>query len=295
MKKGKTTGSTELKWRKGERPTEEPRRCVVSIAGFDDTGGAGLLADIKTFSLFQLYGFGVMTAETVQTPDAVLELSRANARRMRRSLETILKFGDIAGVKSGLICDEVTIDVLNSSIKLHYDGLFVIDPVQFSSGGRQILSAQGRQAMVKKLFPLADIITPNLDEAEHITEMQIKTRDDIKTSAERLLQMGPKAVVIKCSGRFGGEDFLLSSKHESFIPAQTELASQLSLPTVHGTGCFYSSALLSLLVLGKRIDVAAEKAKYLTERAILSSMEIDGFKSRLIDHCALRPFIEQCI
>ena len=268
---------------------------VLTIAGFDDTAGAGLLADIKTFNLFGLYGLGVPTAVTVQTPDAVLELSRANAGQMRKSLETMLQSFKVSGIKSGLLCDEVAIDVLYNVMKLHFRGVFVVDPIQFSSGGRQVLNAQERLAMAKKLFPLADVITPNLDEAELVAGVRIKTRTDIQRCAARLHELGPKAVIIKGSGRLGGEDYLFDGEKGCFIPAQTELASSLSMPSVHGTGCFHSASLLSLLVRRMSTLEAAKKAKYITEKAILTSTVIDGFKSRLIDHCAVRPFASECV
>ncbi len=273
----------------------DARPYVLTVAGFDDTAGAGLLADIKTFNLFELYGLGVPTAVTVQTPDAVLELSRANASQMRRSLETTLQSFRVAGIKSGLLCDEVTIDGLHNVMKLHFKGVFVVDPIQFSSAGKQVLNAQGTLAMAKRLFPIADVITPNLDEAELIAGVRIKTRTDIQSCAARLHELGPKAVIIKGSGRFGGEDYFFDGAKGSYIPVQTEIASLPSTPIVHGTGCFHSASLLSLLMRGIRPLEAAKRAKFLTEKAILTSIAVEGFKSRLIDHCAVRPFVSEFV
>jgi len=278
---------------------KKDRPYVLTVAGFDNTAGAGLLADIKTFSLFGRYGLGIPTVVTVQTPDTVLELSREDTLKMRRSLESTLQSFQVCGMKSGLLCDEAAIDVLCNVVKLRFGGVFVVDPVFFSSGGTQILNAQARLAMAKKLFPLASVITPNVDEAELLTGVQVRTRQNLEDCAERLLSFGPKSVLIKGSGRFNGEDYLLdggtfiSGGH--FIPVQTELASSSSTPSVHGTGCFHSASLLCLLVSGMSTVEAATKAKYLTEKAILTSLSVEGFKSRLIDHCAVRPFVAECL
>ena len=283
------SGPIETQVKKDARPY------VLTMAGFDDTAGAGLLADIKTFNLFDLYGLGVPTAITVQTPDTVLELSRAHARQIRRSLETMLKSFRVVGIKSGLLCDEVIIDVLCNVLKLHFKGILVVDPIQFSSAGKQVLNTQGRLAMAKKLFSLADVITPNLDEAELIAGVRIKTLEDIQSCVARLHELGPKVVIIKGGGRLGGEDYFFDGSKGRYISAQTELASSPSMPIVHGTGCFHSASLLSLLTQGMNTFEAAKRAKYLTEKAILTSIAIDGFKSRLIDHCAVRPFVSKCV
>ncbi len=273
----------------------EDKPCLLTIAGLDNTGGAGMLADIKTFDLFGLYGLGIATAITVQTPDSVLEVSRTNARQMRRSLETTLQAFKVFGMKSGLLCDEAAIDVLCNVMKLRFKGIVVVDPILFASGGKQLLNAQGRLAITKKLFPLADVIAPNIDEAELLFGVQIKTRQDLEQCAKKLLSFGPNAVLIKGSGRFGGEDYLLDGAEGRFIPGQTELASSGPTPSVHGTGCFHSASLLCLLISGTPIREAARRAKYLTEKAILTSKPIKGFKSRLIDHCAVRPFLAECV
>jgi len=273
---------------------EEGKPCLLTMAGFDNTAGAGLLADVKTFSLFGLYGLGIPTAITVQTPDSVLESSRANASQIRRSLKSTLESFKVSGAKTGLLCDEVIIDALYNALKPVFKGILVVDPILFSSGGKQTLSDQGRLAMATKLFPLADVITPNVDEAELLAGVQVKTRRNIQACAARLYGFGPKAVLIKGSGRFSGEDFLFDGEKGHFIPGQTELASSPSMPSVHGTGCFHSASLLSLLVSGMAILEAATRAKYITEKAILTSMPVKGFKSRLIDHCAVRPFACEC-
>ncbi|HUT04594.1 MAG TPA: hydroxymethylpyrimidine/phosphomethylpyrimidine kinase [bacterium] len=271
------------------------KRCVLSFAGLDNTAGAGLLADIKTFELFDLYGLGVPTAITVQTPDSVLEVSCCSAGRMRRSLETMLGSCKVLGIKTGLLCDEAAIDVLSSALRSRFEGILIVDPVLHSSDGKQLITPRGRLAMSENLFLMADVITPNIDEAGLLARRTIKSRADVHDCAKRLCQMGPKSVVITGSGRFGGEDFFFDGSEGYFIPGQTGLASSVEKVSVHGTGCFYSASLLSLLVLGKGLREAATKAKFLTEKAILTSLELEGQRSRLIDHSAVRQFILECV
>ncbi len=143
---------------------EAGKRCVLSIAGLDNTAGAGVLADIKTFELFDLYGLGVPTAITVQTPDSVLEVSCSSAGRMRRSLEAMLGSCKVLGIKTGLLCDEAAIDVLSSVLSTRFEGVLVVDPVLHSSAGKQLITPRGRLAMSEKLFLMADVITPNIDQ-----------------------------------------------------------------------------------------------------------------------------------
>ena len=274
---------------------EAGKRCVLSFAGLDNTAGAGLLADIKTFDLFDLYGLGVPTAITVQTPDSVLEVSCCSAGQMRRSLETMLGSCKVLGVKTGLLCDEAAIDVLSSVLRSRFEGVLVVDPVLHSSAGKRLITRPGRLAMSEKLFFMAAVITPNVDEAGLLAGRTIKSRADVRDCAKRLHKLGPKAVVITGSGRFGGEDYLFDGSEGYFIPGQTKLASSLRKLSVHGTGCFYSASLLSLLVLGKGLREAATKAKLLTEKAVLTSLELEGYRSRLIDHSAVRQFISECV
>jgi len=271
------------------------KRYVLSIAGLDNTAGAGLLADIKTFELFDLYGLGVPTAITIQTPDSVLEVSCCSAGQMRRSLEAVLGSCKVLGIKTGLLCDEAAINVLSSVLRSRFEGVLVVDPVLHSSDGKQLITRSGKLAMSEKLFFLADVITPNIDEAGLLAGRTIRSRADVRDCAKRLCQMGPKSVVITGSGRFGGEDFFFDGSEGYFIPGQTKLASSPRKLSVHGTGCFYSASLLSLLVLGKGLREASTKAKFLTENAVLTSLRFEGYKSRLIDHTAVRQFISECV
>ncbi|RLC48314.1 MAG: hypothetical protein DRH70_01315 [Candidatus Coatesbacteria bacterium] len=277
---------------KSERGDAE-RRYVLSFAGLDNTAGAGLLADIKTFGLFDLYGMGIPTAITVQTPDSVVDVSCCSTDVMRRSLEMTLESCKVLGIKTGLLGDEAAIDVLESVLKTRFNGILVVDPILHSSAGKQLITAQGRLAMSEKLLLMADVITPNVDEAGLLAGSAIDSRADLPECAKRLCELGPRSVVITGSGRFGGEDFLFDGSEGHFIPEQTKLASSSRKRPVHGTGCFYSASLLSLLVLGKGLREAATEAKFLTEKAILTSFKVKGYKSRLIDHSAVRQFISE--
>jgi len=272
------------------------RPTAAALGGLDNTAGAGLLPDVRTIEMFGLFALGIATATTIQTPDSVLEVSRANPRQLRRALRVTLNSFDLAGIKTGLLSSEVIVDAIAGDLTSLFKGILVVDPVLVSSDGKQLLNFQGRATLIKKLFPITSVVTPNVDEAGLFCDTKIDSPRDVEHVAASLLKLGPKTVVVKCSGRFGGADYLMTEDSAGeWIPAQTELAMQESEIHTHGTGCFHSAALLSLLLLGKNIKEAAQKAKLLTECAILTSRKIKGFEARLIDHFALEPSVRECL
>lgn len=268
---------------------------VLTLAGFDNTAGAGLLSDTKTFQLFGLYGVSIPTAITIQTPDTLLEIARANPRQLRRSCEETLDAFAVSGVKTGLLFDEVIVDAVHTVLKMRFDGKLVVDPVLFASEGKRLLSLQGRQAITKRLFSLASIITPNLEEAQILSSVKIRDQGGLRDAATALLENGPKTVLIKGSGLFGGVDYFFDGSKEHLIEPQTDLAQAPAPIKVHGTGCFHSATVLSLLILGNTALQAVTKAKYLTEKAIQTSVVVEGSKSRLINHAALGPYVAKCL
>lgn len=231
---------------------------VLTIAGFDPTGEAGVSRDISVFKSLGIPSTAIPTALTVQTSERVLSTSEIPIKSIKEALKAL---GNFRAVKIGMLYDEKVVKIISNFLKKRKPEFVVLDPIINSSSGYPLISPKGIEEMKKDLFPLSDLITPNLSEAKLLTG-----EDDPEKIAEILYSMGPKYIVITgiedASDLFyDGEKFeLIKGKKINF--------------SFHGSGCFYSSYLLGVVYLGCGPLQAAKKAK----EAIETYME--GLKSR---------------
>jgi len=274
----------------GGRPD---RPCVLSIAGFDNTAGAGILADIKTFELFGLYSVAVPTAITVQTAARVLKIRGVEPGIFTDTLDALLASFQIAGIKIGMLWNRKSVQCVAKRLSQGFEGPVVLDPVIFSSSGKRLLRRSAQEVFTKRLLPTATVVTPNVEELSFLTGAQLPGPHSVAKAAKMLLGTGCRAVVVKPSGRFGGQDLVLDSSGAVWIAPQTELGRTRKAPNVHGTGCFHSAALLSLLVTGKSLVEAARIAKLLTETAILTSSPSRTGGANLIEHSAVASSVPE--
>ncbi|KMT23208.1 bifunctional hydroxymethylpyrimidine kinase/phosphomethylpyrimidine kinase [Clostridium cylindrosporum] len=243
---------------------------TLTIAGSDSSGGAGVQADLKTFSAIGTYGMSVITAITAQNTQGVFLVEELSNEIIRKQIEVVCEDIPPVAVKIGMVSSPEIILEIVESLKKYKPKYLVVDPVMISKSGYYLLKVEAKQNLVKYLIPEAFIVTPNVLEAEEITGVKINSLDDMKEAGEAILKMGPKYVLMK-GGHLQGDavDLLIG---EDIIERFT--SERLDRKNTHGTGCTLSSAIASYLALGYSIEKAVGLSKdYITE-AIKRSFDI---------------------
>jgi hydroxymethylpyrimidine kinase/phosphomethylpyrimidine kinase len=250
-------------------------RTVISIAGFDPSGGAGTLADIKTFAAFGCFGAAAITSLTFQNTVAVYGAAHQSAGVLRSQLEPVVSDFQIAAVKTGMLPTRETIEVTAEVIEKHALPNVVVDPVIRSTSGFDLIDEAAMEFLVERLLPLADVITPNMAEAERLTGLEVKDLDGMKQAAARIHERAQSAVpesqpaiprrraVLVKGGHLETEatDVLFDGREFRLFRAP-----KIATRNTHGTGCTLSSAIAALLAREYEINEAVAQAKqYLTE------------------------------
>ncbi|MCF8720589.1 bifunctional hydroxymethylpyrimidine kinase/phosphomethylpyrimidine kinase [Nitrospina gracilis] len=235
---------------------------ALTIAGSDSGGGAGIQADLKTFSALGCYGMSVITALTAQNTQGVTGIHDVPAGFVRQQLEAVL--GDIGAdaVKIGMLHNPQTIHVVAQGLKRFDVQRVVLDPVMFAKSGDRLIQDEAVAALKSQLLPLATVLTPNLKEAEALLEIKIDTDDDMEQAARLLAKMGPQAVVVKGGPPVttGGDDCFYSNA-DAKGAVQWLNHAHVDTHNVHGTGCTFSSAIAAYLARGETLDDAVRHAK----------------------------------
>lgn len=232
---------------------------AISIAGFDPSGGAGVLLDLKVFSLLGIRGGGVITALTLQNTSTFLGWEPVERRYVEKVLDLLFSDVPVKGVKIGMVPTPEVLEVVVFYLKKHRNEIsyIVYDPVLRATLGYPLIASSQMLFTIKKeLLPLVDTITPNLEEASLLTEIKISSSSDLRKAAKTLLKLGCKSVVITgYSSRGNVYDFLCGSSY--FLSFSKKLLNT----EFHGTGCAFSSALLCFLLKGFSKIFAFKKAK----------------------------------
>ena len=226
--------------------------CVLTIAGSDSGGGAGIQADLKTITMLGGYGASVITALTAQNTAAVTGIHAPSAKFVALQLKTVLDDIKVDAAKTGMLFSAPIIEALAVLLEKKTFPL-VVDPVCVATSGGKLLQDDAVEAMVDRMFPLADLLTPNLPEAELFTGMKIENREDVFLAGKLLLKMGPKAVLIK-----GGHADSLAVTDWFMQPGQEPIPfmqRRVDTDCTHGTGCTLSSAIATGLARG--LDMGA--------------------------------------
>ncbi len=218
---------------------------VLTIAGFDPTGGAGILRDISVFDSLGIPSKAVPTALTVQTSEEVLSISEIPINYIKESLESLNEF---SGVKIGMLYNEKVVKVVSNFLKERKPKIIVLDPIINSSSGYPLISEKGLKKMKKNLIPFSTFITPNLSEGKLLT-----LEENPERIVKNLHSMGAKYVII--TGIETANDLFYDGDKIKLIKG-----SRIDF-SFHGSGCFYSSYLLGELILGSTPLQAAKKAK----------------------------------
>lgn len=245
-------------------------RKVLTIAGSDSSGGAGIQADLKTMAAHNCFGMSVITALTAQNTTGVYGIENISEDFVANQMDCV--FSDIRpeSVKIGMVSSEGIIDVIAYGLKKYKATHVVVDPVMVSTSGSKLLEDGAILALKEKLMPLAEVITPNIFEAELLADMKIETKDDMVRAAEKISNWYGGHVLIK-GGHLDEEasDLLYSRGQVSWYKSQ-----RIENPNTHGTGCTLSSAIASNLAKGYDIRRSIENSKGFITGAIGDKLDL---------------------
>lgn len=244
---------------------------VLTIAGSDSGGGAGIQADLKAITMLGGYGASVITALTAQNTTGVSAIHAPSAKFVARQMKAVVDDIRIDAAKTGMLFSAPIIKAIAFFLKKKKFPL-VVDPVCVSTSGAKLLKDDAVTAMVEQIFPHADLLTPNIPEAELFTEMKIETQDDVAAAATKLLKMGPKAVLIK-----GGHLESVTSTdwfaHGDYKPIPL-IQQRVDTKNTHGTGCTLSAAIATGLGQGMEMVPAIRRAQQYLNLALRAGIDV---------------------
>jgi hydroxymethylpyrimidine/phosphomethylpyrimidine kinase len=247
------------------------QRRVLSIAGSDSGGGAGIQADLKTFAALGCYGLSAITAVTAQNTRAVAAIHAVPPQVVASQLDAVLSDIGADAVKLGMLHSLETVVVVAGALQRWRPGPVVLDPVMVAKSGDRLLADDAARGLREHLLPLAAVITPNLPEAEVLLERRIEDREAMEWAARDLLASGAGAVLLK--GGHLVEDAQSADVLARRVPGGAVAVRWFALPRLgtrntHGTGCTLSSAIAAQLAHGLDLEAAVEKARAYLQAAI---------------------------
>jgi hydroxymethylpyrimidine/phosphomethylpyrimidine kinase len=243
---------------------------ILTVAGSDSGGGAGIQADLKTITVLGGYGMSVITALTAQNTVGVQGVHAVPIAFIEQQLDSVLSDIGADAAKTGMLATPEIVEVVAGGIKRFKIKLLVLDPVMVAKSGDSLLAENARETLKKVLLPLAFVVTPNLPEAEVLCGRPVRNLNDMHEAAKCIYDLGPDNVVIK-GGHLKGRAVDLLFDGVSF---KTFDAPRLNQRNTHGTGCTFSAALATLLAEGHQIAEAVKKAKKFITRAIATGLDI---------------------
>ena len=244
---------------------------VLTIAGSDSGGGAGIQADLKTMTVLGAYGMSVITSVTAQNTVAVTGIYDLAPEAVARQLDAVLSDIGADAVKTGMLSSAAIIEVVAAGLERHAVKNLVIDPVMLAKSGDALLREDAWETLKARLLPLATIITPNVPEAEALTGAVIQDETGLRAAAEALRALGPEYVLIKGGHLRGGEstDYLYDGE-----VVRSYSTRRIATRNTHGTGCTLSAAIATWLGFGCAVPEAVRLAKDYINGAILHSDEL---------------------
>ena len=231
---------------------------LLTIAGSDSSGGAGIQADLKTFAAHGVFGMSVITAVTAQNTCGVTMVQDMTPEMITAQMDAVFSDIRVDAVKIGMVSRSESIRTISAGLKKWNPPVVVVDPVMISKSGYPLLQPEACNALIRELLPLATLLTPNLPEAETICGFSIKTEEDMEKAATAILALGAKAVLVK-GGHLEGthaDDYLFNGEKGVWLSGI-----RIETKHTHGTGCTLSSALASNLAKGMDLEEAVRLGK----------------------------------
>jgi hydroxymethylpyrimidine/phosphomethylpyrimidine kinase len=245
---------------------------VLTVAGTDPTGGAGIQADLKTFAALGCYGMSVVTALVAQNTCGVRAIHSVPPDFVRAQLLAVLEDIKPDAIKIGMVHSVELVNVIED-VLVHYPDIPVIfDPVMISTSGHRLIEEDTIEAIKVKLFPIAALITPNLDEASLLAGMPVKTVEDMNAAALKIMAMKPGALLLK-GGHLESEE-LTSLLLDATGIVKTYNSVKIETKNMHGSGCTLSSAIASYLARGLSLAGAVTQAQDYVYNAIYHSADV---------------------
>lgn len=244
---------------------------VLTIAGSDSGGGAGIQADLKTFSALGCYGMSVLVALTAQNTREVTGIVEIDPGFVSTQLDTVMEDIGVDAVKIGMLGNAEVIATVAARLQALKPPNVVLDPVMVAKSGDKLLRDDAVEGLVHELFPLADVVTPNLYEAEVLLGQAVATLEQMEEAGRRLLDMGPRAVVVKGGhgqSKSESSDCLVTRAKGGEVLTDWFKARRIETRNTHGTGCTFSSAIASYLARGESVRESVARAKVYVSRAI---------------------------
>ena len=243
---------------------------VLSIAGSDCSGGAGIQADLKTFSAYGVFGMSVIVSVVAENTSRVTAIQDITPDMIGRQIDAVFEDIGADAVKVGMLSSPECMDAVAAKLKQYKPENVVIDPVMYAKNGCPLMDLKAIDTLIDDMIPLADVLTPNIPEAEKITGMKILSFGDMEAAARRIYTMGAKTGVVKGGHGVGDAvDVLFDGKQICHFGT-----TRINTKNTHGTGCTFSSAIAAGLAKGMSVREAVEKAKSYITTAIEHSLSI---------------------
>jgi hydroxymethylpyrimidine/phosphomethylpyrimidine kinase len=253
---------------------------ALTIAGSDSGGGAGIQADLKTFHAHGVHGLSAITAITSQNTRGVTAVHPVPQAHIRHQLDALFDDFPIGAVKTGMLGNVGVVRLVAREMRRRQPAWLVVDPVMIATSGARLLAADAMTAMLEELVPLADILTPNLPEAEALLGRPVKTARDFDAAGEELLTLGARAILLK-GGHGTGREVI-----DRYYDARGRL--EIRHPRLpregHGTGCTLASAIAAELAKGRSPRTAVRQATAYVHKALARGYRPGGGKLDVLRH-----------
>ncbi len=247
---------------------------VLTIAGSDSGGGAGIQADLKTFAMLGVWGTSAITSITVQNTQGVSDVSDVPARIVGAQIRAVVGDIGVDAAKTGMLSNADIIEEVSAALEETGVPNLVVDPVFVSKHGHPLLRPDAVAALRDRILPLATLVTPNLPEAAGLTGVEeVATKEDMARAAEAILSLGARAVLVK-GGHLDGptaDDLFVDGERTDWLSE-----SRIATANTHGTGCVLSAAIAAFLAGGEELLPAVRKGKEFVSRAIKNALAIGG-------------------
>ena len=256
------------------KPSKIPR--ILTIAGSDSSGGAGIQADLKTFDALGCYGASVITAITAQNTQGVLDSQNIEPHIIEKQFEAVMTDIGADSIKTGMLSSPEVVKMVSACIKRWPVAHFVLDPVLRSTSGANLGGTDTAIAMVNDLFPIASLITPNLIEASVLLGRAVTDISQMKQAALDLLELGPKAVLLKGGHLLGDEllDFLVL-KESGQIFSYEFRHQKIKTKNTHGTGCTLASAIACGLARDQTMSESVESSIQFVQEGLIHGRDLN--------------------
>jgi hydroxymethylpyrimidine/phosphomethylpyrimidine kinase len=251
-----------------------PRPRALSIAGSDSGGGAGIQADLKTFSALGVYGMTAITAVTIQNTRGVIGYEALPPQVVAEQIRAVVTDIGVDAAKTGMLASAAIVDAVADAVAETRIANLVVDPVSVSKHGHRLLDEDAVGALRERILPLATLVTPNLPEAAALAGLEVSDRVEMEEAARAIRAMGPGAVLVKgghLPGATGADDLFFDGERMTWIAGEW-----IDTPNTHGTGCTLSSAIAAHLARGDGLLEAVRAGKAFVTEAIRAALPLGG-------------------